>query len=182
MADFVSGMLRTVKQLTGMEIKSESVTTWEITDCLSRLIPGRDAAEIKKLCYDTASLPGWCADIPVYDGAKEAVARLRERYDVHVVTSPLNVSPYWIYERTQWLRTHFDIGPEDITHTHRKYHVGDPGDVLIDDKPEHIQSWTNRGKSAYMWRRSYNADADASIARVSSWAEVEAIARLMEAA
>lgn len=110
--------------------------------------------EVFDKCEKVAREPGFCARILPYDGALEAVQRLREFANVHVVTSPLD-SIYWVHERSQWLEA-FGFERDDITFTRAKHRVH--GDVLIEDWPGHLVKWS-AGKPnthSYLVDRRYN--------------------------
>ncbi len=52
------------------------------------------------------------------------------------------------------------------------------GDLLVDDKPEHVEKWSSRwGKCSVLWAQPYNSDADcrggaSSIWRTDDWESV----------
>lgn len=75
------------------------------------------------------------------------------------MTAPLLHCPTWESERREWLRCHFGFKARDVIFTARKDLVH--GDVLIDDKPEHVKEWSLRwGKCAVLWAQPYNSARD----------------------
>lgn len=82
--------------------------------------------------------PGAYAYLPVYLGAKEAVAELRRLFPKRVwfLTKPPKNAPYVFSEKALWIREHFgDEGLEHLIITMDKSHVGTDRSVLIDDRP-----------------------------------------------
>lgn len=147
----------------GVGINAQEFPKWDI---LSEL----DPAHRDEVAAKWAS-PGWCARIPVYPGAREGVAALREVARVYFVTAQLAHSPTWTWERTSWLQEHFGAQIEDVVFTLSKYLVR--GDLLVDDKPEHVTSWgaAHPEKVAILWERPWNTNAVVPH-RASRWDEV----------
>jgi len=151
------------------------VTTWELHDSLPE--PERSARDE---VYRRMKARGGCLAIPVYDGAKEGFARLREIVDVTILTSPFNGSETWMHEREKWLEQHFGIHHRDIIHADKKFRVH--GDVFIDDKPSHLHAWSDywigmgRDKTVrpVLWDSPRSADEiiGAGVFRVKSWDEL----------
>jgi 5'(3')-deoxyribonucleotidase len=114
--------------------------------------------------------PGMVLSMNVYAGAIEGIRALREVADVVVVTAPHH-SRHWAYERSLWLMQHFDIDPKHVIHTHQKQFCR--GDVLVDDRPQHISDWTEHhpGGHGILWAQPYNVDAG-YFYRTSSWEDV----------
>lgn len=79
--------------------------------------------------------PGFYADHPVMDGAKEALfGMLEDGHDVRICTAPLFPWVNCIPEKFAWIDAH--LGPEWVARTVlTKDKTLVRGDVLIDDKP-----------------------------------------------
>lgn len=133
LADFVAGYAAAAARVTGRPADRALVDRWDIAAALGLSPDERDA--VHRMIRER----DWCAALGVLPGAREAVAAIREVADVHVVTTPWDGSLFWCGERLAWLREHFGFAPEDVTFTHRKDLVR--GDVLVDDKPEHVLAW-----------------------------------------
>lgn len=88
---------------------------------------------------------GMIEHLSVYEGAQEAVEKIKSLADVYIVTSPMNEYHDWIIHRNKWLKKNFDISPENIVHTSAKHLV--QATIFIDDKPENVEKWyqTNIG-------------------------------------
>jgi 5'(3')-deoxyribonucleotidase len=173
LADFVSAALDVLHDLTGRRYDPSSVTTWEVFDS----IPEREAQEV---VYQRMKARGGCLRIPIYESAREGVARLRELADVTVVTSPFSGSETWAHEREKWLHQHFGIEHRDVIHAHKKFRVH--GDVFIDDKPEHLAAWVDywvrsgrdRSVSALLWGtpRTTSESPPLPLRQVDRWSQV----------
>jgi 5'(3')-deoxyribonucleotidase len=85
------------------------------------------------------SRPGFCENLMVLPGARWFVERLRERYEVVVVTSPYSAAPTWCYERLKWLDVNFGIPKQDVIFAKRKELV--EGDALIDDYERNTEAF-----------------------------------------
>lgn len=149
LADFVGATTDALYiDLDGPFMEVEELTNW---DLLSHMEEQYRAPMIERW-----KSKGFCADIEVYPGAIEGIRQLREIADVHFLTAPLPESKHWLQERTEWLYDHFRATHKDITFTHTKHRV--IGDVLIDDKVEHIEEWGAKHGSGIpiLFARPYN--------------------------
>jgi 5'(3')-deoxyribonucleotidase len=99
--------------------------------------------------------PGFCRNLKPFPGALQGINNLREIADVYAVTSHMK-SETWVYERDAWLAEHLQFERNDIIHAHKKWLV--TGDVLIDDKPKHIDQWTKFHKNGLgvLWAWPHN--------------------------
>lgn len=88
------------------------------------------------------SRAGVCAGLNAYDGAKNFLARLQKSAEVVVVTSPWKTSPYWMWERREWLIKKMGFDGE-IIFTKRKDLIS--VDALIDDYAEHTDTFPGVG-------------------------------------
>ena len=106
--------------------------------------------------------------LAVYPGAVRAVTQLRDAgHRVQWLTSHWKTSRTWVWDRTEWLKRHFNAHPYDILYGHNKWYVR--GDVLIDDKIENIDLWSKafpagRGR---LFDRPWNQSSD--LPRLYSW-------------
>jgi 5'(3')-deoxyribonucleotidase len=148
------------------------VTEWDIASCLD--VPA-------SLIYAKAGEPGFCESLKVLPGAVALVETLRLHGKVYFVTSPIWSAPLWMYERTHWLKKHFDAKPGEVMHTSAKELVR--GDMLIDDKPQTVERWAMaQGLEPYtnygvIWNQPYNAkytiDRRYPVVRAQNWEDVE---------
>lgn len=160
LADFTGAMLATLNDRHGTQHVKADVTDWDMGAALG--------VGMTEIC-EIANTPSFCRDLPVLPGAQEAVYRLRARYDVIVVTSPM-AGPFWCYERYAWLRENFGFSMKNVIHAASKHHVA--GDILIDDRDKNVLTWTGRwNKIGLLWDAPYNraSELSESIIRVPSW-------------
>jgi 5'(3')-deoxyribonucleotidase len=80
------------------------------------------------------------------------------------VSSPWLSNETWEYDRRKWLERNFDIKPSDFISATDKFHVA--GDVLVDDKPEHVNKWSSTHDSCgVLFGHPYNESASLRAAR-----------------
>ncbi len=169
LSDFCAHAFKLMEKITGRPVPPGADGDWDIFAWMG------DPA-LKDACYDIIKGPGWCAEIPVYPGAREGVDALREVGDVYFCTSPTH-GPYWYYERAEWLMHHFGAKRNHIIHAVDKHVCA--GDVLVDDKPEHVFDWLDHHPNGYgvLWLQPYNKlarhptnlDVDLRVIRTCDW-------------
>jgi 5'(3')-deoxyribonucleotidase len=163
LSDFVGGYLRALNAMHGTNHRAEDVKTHDIGITLGLTRQMTDG-----LHWTIRHQPGFVKSLAPLPGAVSGVAALRRSADVHVVTAPWFDAATWDSERRQWLWDHFRIPGERVTSTHAKYICA--GDVLVDDKVEHLKSWHDehpRGL-AVLWEQPYNSETDWHV-RTQSW-------------
>lgn len=129
--------------------------------------------EQKAKAFAKFSVKGYCLSLEPKDGAKDFIQEARKLANVYAVTSPMHDSPFWVYERTQWLRDHFGFDRKHIVHTDAKYLCH--GDAFLDDNPGHVMRWKERHPDGLgmMWSTTHNARLKGyEELRVHSWEEV----------
>src|SRR5574338_196722 len=182
LADFATPYLELIEQLTGFQYNTENLTNVEFLKGLDLECIDKD---IRKLVYKK----GYCRNIPVYEGAKKGVKMLQEIGEVVIVTSPMVGGPYWMFERAEWLNTHFGIKKENLIFATKKECVR--GDIFVDDHPNMYEKWnkengpksmickyygsyetipSNENGKAFMWERPWNKNAKGE--KISSWLEI----------
>lgn len=99
--------------------------------------------------------------------AHEAVDELSRRGEVFVVTAPWADNTEWEYRRRVWIKRHFGIDEDHVISTTVKYLVD--GDVLVDDRPKHIEQWeARRGKKAILFSHAHNSSFEHKL-RIREW-------------
>jgi len=115
---------------------------------------------------------GFVLDLEPCAGAKQGVSELWSRCDIVVVTRPRH-TPYWAYERVEWLVEHFGFLPTDVVFAADKWRID--GDFLLDDHPDNVRSWQAahpKGLGMF-WTTEHNLRLDGhDDIRVPSWSEV----------
>lgn len=160
-ASFIDGALPFASTLTGRPHHHDDIDQMMMEKALGLTDDQTEAF------YRHVSAEGWCRSIPVYPGAQEGIARLREFADVHPVTFQFP-SYYWVREREAWLKEHFDIDPNDVIHTNAKHRIS--GDVFVEDKTANLVKWKKyqRGHGV-LFRRRYNQNDSWDGGVVSDW-------------
>ncbi len=167
-ANFIEGCRPLAEQLIGRSFHHDDIDQWFIEKAL-----GMDEVQTKAL-YCQVMEEGWCRKLPVYEQARECVAKIREYATVIPLTAHFHDSKTWAWERDEWILEHFGIPKVDVIHTHRKFQVD--GDVLIDDKTSHLQRWQARhplGRSV-LFRRKYNISEGWAGPSFGDWTSLEA--------
>ena len=163
LADFIGSVLDIIKKETGIEFYENNIKTFEMFEDLKT-----SKYNIKNICYKHFKKPKYALKLKLLDGSVQAVERIKELADIHVVTTPMHMNPTWTFEREQWLKKHFNIDYKDITFTSKKYLL--KGDVLIDDNEFNVRSWSkeNPNSKAFLWSKSYNEHIN-DLEKVSNW-------------
>lgn len=134
LADFSGHYLDTLHRLTGVRAYAAQIDRWHIHEC--EWFP----ASAKRAIEDEIVKPGWCGRIPMFPYAPALVSALREIGTLYAVTSPWVSSPHWMHERTEWLHYKLGIRARHVVHAQVKHIIA--GDILIDDKPAHVEEWS----------------------------------------
>jgi len=171
LADFLGSVCEGLTELGYPDIRRERVTQWDIADCLD--VP-------TSVIYNLAGREGFCEGLDVLPGAVALIQMLREHGKVYFATSPIWSARTWMYERTRWLKEHFDAKPGEVLHTSAKELVR--GDMLIDDKPQTVERWAlAQGREPHknygvVWNQPYNATYTITprlgVVRAQTWDDV----------
>jgi 5'(3')-deoxyribonucleotidase len=139
LADFVQAVLQwanTHARRTGEQLfRRDQITEFDILKCWG--IPHLWGELDRHI-----SRAGVCAGLLAVDGAKAFLERLQKSADVVIVTSPWKTSPYWMWERRQWLEQKIGFTGE-VIFTKRKDLI--KVDALIDDCAEHTDTFPGVG-------------------------------------
>lgn len=163
LADFRTPALEVMSSVMGQRYSIEDFEVWDIFSTLEG--PRKD------LVLAIIDKQGFCHDLQPFPEAQKAIAELQTMFDVYVVTSPYH-SLSWVYERNLWLKTHYGFDKSQVVHTSAKYLVR--GDIFLDDKPEHVESWTkeNHHGLGMLWHTPNTRGLGLDHLRVRSWEEV----------
>lgn len=101
-----------------------------------------------KVVHMLMAKPGWCYDLPWYEGAVGFVRSLFELgAEVLFLTAPYDGSSSWAYERKAWLRQFFpDVKPVSCPSKYKRYFAGD---VLIEDNPGTCHDWLEENPDGF---------------------------------
>lgn len=168
--NFIAGCLPHVHWITGRRHEHDDVNQFMIEKALDL-----DTDETRYL-YEQVATEGWCRRLPAYQGAKEAIAAVREFAEVWAVTQPYP-SKTWSYERDTWLVEDFGFDINDVLHVRSSRKHAIDGDVLLEDKVSTLLEWQEEHPNGYgiLFERPYNKNSEWAGARVRDWAEVPSV-------
>ena len=163
LCDFQNPAFDLIKRVTGRVYTPDCFDTWDIFSVLDE----KEAEEV----FNLMEQPGFCASLLRAPGAVEFIQEMQEYVNIYVVTSPQH-NRHWVYERTEWLREHFNFQKKHIIHTAAKHMVR--GDAFLDDKPEHIENWSKKNPNglAMLWHIPNTRNLGQGLLRVKTWQEV----------
>jgi 5'(3')-deoxyribonucleotidase len=175
-ADFVQLMVNAVRNLKFRDIPINwRPTKWDVAKELGLTHKQEDEV------YEVLRLPGSANMLLPFPGAVQGVKRLASLFDVAFVTTPVEGSATWCFDRMEWLESHFgpDLGSRWVFTDHKYLVYGDfLGDFLVDDKPENClefrEAWP--GSVPLRWL-SPGMSIQEGLVHVSSWEEVERCVR-----
>ena len=144
--------------------------TWDITEWIHGLSKAKAKEVVNRIFTDDGIWEG-LQPIP---GALSTVKKLhRMGHKIYVVTAPWFSHPTCMWEKTQWVRKHMRwLDLTRIILAHDKHLLR--GDLIIDDKAEHVQDFVGRG---ILISYPYNQDAELGPGkeRAKTWIEIEKI-------
>lgn len=162
LADFMGHVYKTVEAETGRKYCHADTQDYWFKDC-----PDKD------LFMDIINRQGTYSDLDVITGAVEAIKRLREYYDVVVVTAPPRGSKTAEDEKRQWLARHFDKDfAEEAIVTRDKHLVH--GRLMIEDNPDIDRDADWR---PLMFDQPWNRKSD--LPRMYGWGDLSVVYRNM---
>lgn len=138
-------------------VRPEDLTEYDIAKAYPALRPSK--------VYEPLARPGFCRSLRPYPGAVAAVKRLQGLGEVYCVTKAHH-SPYWHFEREEWLQVVMGIPRDRVIFAADKERVN--GHFFIDDSIEHVWSWMDdRGEGfeemaweyfavGFLWDQPYN--------------------------
>lgn len=159
-ANFSKHLLKGV----GSKKTLKDVTEWNIR----KLLTAEQSKMMDKLLNDPEAV--FWATQPIVRGAKMGVKKvLAAGHTIHWVTSPWPSCRTWEATRREWLKKHFKAGFKDSSMVFQKWRIH--GDVLLDDKTEHVDEWRAirawTPDAALLYDAPYNQDAPSDLRRVS---------------
>lgn len=164
LADSMGSVTRTVKQELGVELCHYDVQDYWFKDMVVQ----------PEYLLEVMKRPRFFRELDVITGAREAINRLREQYDVVVCTAPLKGSYDAETEKREWLAEHFDTElAETAIVTEDKARV--LGRVLLEDNP-HIDRFA--GWQPVMFHQPWNTQVT-DLPRMFGWGDLNALYREM---
>ena len=174
LADFCTGALRLVEEVTGKKFDVSAITKRDFTAAL-----GLSAQETSTILQTITDRRGFATSLPSYPQARQGVRRLRTLGRVFCVTTPWEASNWWCEERESWLALHFGI--DLVHHAHRDDKTPYEADVFVDDTADHVRKWLAAwpGRTAVFWRTPQNRGeaVPQGAHATASWEDLYQIAR-----
>jgi 5'(3')-deoxyribonucleotidase len=155
LADFVGLVLDYVQKNTGLSYLHSAVDKWDCFACLG-------LSEHWPYFRTQVDELGLCRSMRPLPGASEFYAALRTLGDVRVCTTPMTVA--WLSQRAAWL-VEFGVPLSEQIQWCDKHELVPAYDVLIDDKAENCEAFTDAGGVAFCIATPYNEHASPRIAR-----------------
>lgn len=151
LADFCTGALRLVEEVTGKKFDASAVTERDFTTALA--LNAHEASAVEKAI---SARRGFAASLPRYPPARQGVRRLRTLGKVFCITTPYASNIWWRAERESWLALHFGI--DHVHHADDDDKTPYEADVFVDDNADHVRKWltTWPGRTAVFWRTPHN--------------------------
>lgn len=150
LADFWTGALRLIEEVTGKKFDPATVTDHDFTKVLDLT-----AQEISQVQHAISTRRGFAVALPPYPQARQGVRRLRQLGSVFCVTAPGESSHGWREERESWLALHFGI---DHVHHAENGDTYPEADVFVDAQAKHVRAWLDTwpGRTAVFWQTPHN--------------------------
>jgi len=158
-ADFMGHIYETVRAETGRQYCHADTVDYWFNDNPDR-----------NLMLDIMNREGTYRHLGVITGAREAVTRLREDYDVVVCSAPPKTSKTAEVEKREWLAEHFDADfAENAIITRDKHLV--LGRLMIEDNPDIARDapW-----QAIMFNQPWNQGVN-DLPRMNGWGDLGVI-------
>lgn len=145
-ADLLRRVLGVIHRDWGVELRVEDITTFQVPNH----VPGMSRSQF----YKILNRPGFFDNLPLIDGALEAVHALRDggRNEVLICSSP--AGPDSARGKLTWCERHLGVPRKQVILTNRKTLID--ADWIIDDRPETLEEWCNEGRCAATIAYPYN--------------------------
>ena len=151
-ADFISYYLKEMNNKLNASFKYEDVMLWDFEEALCL-----DKYE-RNISKQILTTPGLANSLEAFPDVVDTILLLDSIADVYFLTSPLKISPTWVYDRSEWLCKIFghELGSK-VIHTKHKHLI--PGDLFIDDNFENIVEWDKHNNGlACLWTCPWNEE------------------------
>lgn len=174
LADMLSLLQAHYSDLFGVPLPS--LDCWEIGEHIPK---GRE-----REYWETFGETAIHSKLKPYRNTYDGLRHIAEVADVYIVTSPLSSCRTWASDRERWLLEYFGVTRNRVIHAAAKYTFA--GDMLIDDKPEHVEQWAAEHPSGIpvLWAQPYarlehieRDDIRARVVRTDSWVEIARLLR-----
>lgn len=154
LVNFAGEYLRLLGELHGVHRSEANITSFSFDQCVST--PEQD----RSIWQHIQATPGLVYALPVYEGAMDFLAALRQKGRVVACTSPAN--PLWTAERAQWLVDKAGFAKRDVIIASDKALCA--FDYLVDDHLKNTAEWqagAGMGGFALLFDRPWNHNGTA---------------------
>jgi 5'-nucleotidase len=151
LCDFVGPYLKGYNELMNTSFTPEDITEWNFFKLLNMNFDDVNKVVCQK--HFVYSMPMLRPDLP------ELIKDLQEVFDVYVVTAPWDSSPFWEFERKEWLSDFLNIPKNKVVSTHSKHLI--QADIFVDDAPKNFID--SLATTKMLFDSPYNQECDNSI-------------------
>ncbi|CAK0752262.1 putative 5' nucleotidase, deoxy (Pyrimidine), cytosolic type C protein (NT5C) [Azospirillaceae bacterium] len=147
-ADFTTAYLKLIKS----DLSHDDVKDWNIFKYTN---------QTESEFWVTLGLAGedFWTDIPIYPYALNLIKDLKAIDDVTILTSVFEVVPVAAVGKIKWLEKYVKpMIPICIDSEKHKYAYHDT--ILIDDKPDNVRKFIDRGGKAFLFEQPWNEGTD----------------------
>lgn len=166
-ANFSAVALTAIYEETGLHYTEDEIVDWDIMKSLGI------EDDVAKRIYKNMEVKGLCAGIPVYEGARICIERIRDIADVWAVTHPFG-GEHWMHERDAWCVKHLGFHKDDVQHIRSKAKHRMSADVLVEDKVSTLMQWRefNPNGTGILFQRRYNMNDGWDGFAADNWAGI----------
>jgi 5'(3')-deoxyribonucleotidase len=145
LVDLYPTWVQRYNKATGSDLKPAELTTWD----LRNHIPEENVGMMMELLFEEDLF----SDLPVIDGAKEAIARLEELgFKIIILTHAWDNNINILSGKVKWLKKHFPQLLDDAIFCKNKSFVHT--EFIVDDAVHHISG--HPANHAFLMKASHN--------------------------
>lgn len=163
LAEAMPTFLDSIRERHGLELKKEDIKEWNMK--------WGNIDLYEEICFVLYNKPRAVVDMSLVDGADKGMKYLLKNYDVKLITS--RKEPETTEITRKWVDKNF--GSIEVLHTDTDKNGYDV-DILIDDAPHHVESFSKKGGWAILFDQPWNQDVKTEpgnhIIRAKDWDDV----------
>ncbi len=160
MVDFIGALLKRYNEKYSSDLSVEDITQWVLPE---------DLVEIYK------NTPDFFYRLEPFSGVIHGMRKLAKYHDVFVVTDPSGCPTIEMQKRA-WMDLFLPEIPIIFTNDKNKYGA----QVIIDDAPHHLNSFTGRLKVCVDWPWNRDVKADVRVTPGFDWDDLTQIINNLE--
>jgi len=174
LVDMVVYWLKLYNKITGETLKEEDINVYEIQEICKRPDVMNNILAIPRFFYNLEPMP---------NAIKYFNMLVEDGHEVILATQLPRRSEYAANDKRDWIRKYFpDFDLSNLVFIHKKYLL--KGDVLFDDKPQHLIEWKRNNKKGKTCKIefAYNKDCKSDFTfknKETAWEEFyETVSRM----